>query len=98
MMPLAYVVPEQAFVIKHQNGCSVPVYHCYKATHYPDPLVYWYTFDYQEDPQHDFDIRTLPTYDPDLRHDDIVALAFKRNLVELVGVRLTINPKPGDAS
>ena len=113
-MPLAYVVPEEAFEVRIQctadqiqrhcdaapendtrdfdnkGGLQVPVYHVYKGTEYPTALVYWYTFDEYEDPDNEFDIRTLPTYDPDLRHEDVLGLAFYRDLVRIEAKQLII--------
>ena len=45
-----------------QGGLQVPVYHVYKGTNFPDPLVYWYTFDECEGEDNEFDIRSLPTW------------------------------------
>jgi len=67
----------------NKGGLQIPVYHVYKGTNFPDPLVYWYTFDKCEDPDNEFDIRNLPTYDDDLRHEDVLGLALDRRLVRI---------------
>jgi hypothetical protein len=65
-MPLAYVKPEEAFEVTQPSSGGRPlnltVYHVYKGTNFPDPLVYWYTFDEAEGEDNEFDIRELPTW------------------------------------
>ena len=113
-MPLAYVVPEEAFEVRIQcteeeiqkhcdaapendrrdfdkkGGLQIPVYHVYAGTNYPEHLTYWYTFDECENPENEFDIRSLPTYDADLRHEDVLGLAFYRDLVRIEAKELII--------
>jgi len=75
----------------NRGGLQVPVYHVYKGTNFPDPLTFWYTFDECEGEDNEFDIRELPTYDEDLRHEDVVGLAFYRGLARLDGNELIIS-------
>ena len=66
------------------------VYHVYKNANYGERLSYWYTLHDGRNPdgtytagdltQYHFDIRDVPTYDEDLRHEDVLQLAIKRGL------------------
>ena len=69
------------------------VYHVYKDENYGERLCYWYTLHNGLDPdgtytqgdstRYHFDIREVPTYDADLRHEDVLQLAIKRGLVTI---------------
>ncbi len=76
---------------------QVPVYHVYKNGNINNRMTYWYTFDEAEDEDNEFDIRDLPTYDEDLRHEDVLGLAFYRGLVRIENNQLvhtpTVQPK-----
>ena len=66
------------------------VYHVYKDDNYGERLSYWYTLHNGRNAdgtytagnltQYHFDIRDVPTYDKDLRHEDVLQLAIKRGL------------------
>ena len=71
-----------------QGGLQVPVYHVYKNGNISNRMTYIYTFDEAEGEDNEFDIRDLPTYDEDLRHEDVVGLAFYRKLVRIEDDRL----------
>jgi len=76
---------------------QVPVYHVYKNGNINNRMTYWYTFDEAEDENNEFDIRDLPTYDEDLRHEDVLGLAFYRGQVRIENNQLvhtpTVQPK-----
>ena len=69
------------------------VYHVYNNDDYDERLSYWYTLHSGYDPDgtytaqdtthYHFDIRDVPTYDEDLRHEDVLQLAIKRGLVTI---------------
>ena len=75
-------------VFDDQGGLQVPVYHVYKNGNISNRMTYIYTFDEAEGEDNEFDIRDLPTYDEDLRHEDVVGLAFYRKLVRIEDDRL----------
>ena len=66
------------------------VYHVYKDDNYSERLSYWYTlhdgrnadgtYTAGDLTQYHFDIRAVPTYDENLRHEDVLQLAIKRGL------------------
>ena len=64
------------------------MYHVYKNGNISNRMTYIYTFDEAEGEDNEFDIRDLPTYDEDLRHEDVVGLAFYRKLVRIEDDRL----------
>jgi len=74
-----------------QGGLQVPVYHVYKGTNFPDPLVYWYTFDECEGEDNEFDIRELPNWTheywagvkSEAYHDRILQEALDRGLAHI---------------
>jgi hypothetical protein len=68
------------------------VYHVYKNGNINNRMTYWYTFDEAEDEDNEFDIRDLPTYDEDLRHEDVLGLAFYRGQVRIENNRLVYTP------
>jgi len=76
---------------------QVPVYHVYKNGNINNRMTYWYTFDEAEDENNEFDIRDLPTYDEDLRHENVLGLAFYRGQVRIENNQLvhtpTVQPK-----
>ena len=107
-MPLAYVSPEEAFEVCIQcteeqiqrHWHRVPVYHVYKGTNFPDPLVYWYTFDKCEGEDNEFDIRSLPTWSTRAEamgslserarfHESFLQEALDRGLVRINNNQLT---------
>ena len=74
-----------------QGGLQVPVYHVYKGTNFPDPLVYWYTFDECEGEDNEFDIRDLPTFSlKSLSHQDLLQGCLKRGMVRIENNKLVI--------
>ena len=90
-MPLQYVPPEEAFEVRIQcTDEQVPVYHTYANGRITERRNYWYTFDEAEDEDNEFDIRELPTYDEELRHEDVLGLAFYRGLVRIEDNKLII--------
>ena len=56
-MPYEWTCPEKAFTIKSKCGKSIEVYHAYKDDMKSNPFYYWYTLDYGEDPDNQFDVR-----------------------------------------
>jgi hypothetical protein len=94
-MPLAYVKPEEAFEVTQPSSGGRPlnltVYHVYKGTNFPDPLVYWYTFDEAEGEDNEFDIRELPTFSlKSLSHQDLLQGCLKRGMVRIENNKLVI--------
>ena len=98
-MPLAYVKPEEAFEVRIQcteeqiqrHWHLVPVYHVYKGTNFPDPLVYWYTFDKCEGEDNEFDIRELPNWSEHpygTSFDVLLQEALDRGLVRIENNKL----------
>ena len=73
-----------------QGGLQVPVYHVYKGTNFPDPLVYWYTFDECEDEENEFDIRSLPYFREYQEHDFLLLYALNNKHAHIKGNRLVI--------
>ena len=74
-----------------QGGLQVPVYHVYKGTNFPDPLVYWYTFDECEDLDNEFDIRELLTFSlMSLSHQDLLQGCLDCGLVRINNNQLII--------
>ena len=87
-MPLVMIPPQVAFTVSVGDS-EVSVYHVYKNGNFNNCMTYWYTFDEAEGEDNEFDIRELPTYDEDLRHEDVVGLAFYRGLVRINNNQLT---------
>ena len=66
------------------------VYHVYKDDNAAERLCYWYTLHDGRDPdgtytegdltQYHFDIRDVPTYDPQLEHEQILQRAVQSGL------------------
>ena len=81
-MPLVMIPPQVAFTVSVGDS-EVSVYHVYKNGNFNNCMTYWYTFDEAEGEDNEFDIRELPPYDEDLRHEDVVGLAFYRGLVRI---------------
>lgn len=106
-----WIPPELAFKCHHfvqfkgaryRHLQYINVYHCYKNDDHDNRLTYWYTLgdglDSWGDPTHvhNFDIRTFPTYDATLSHQQIMQLAIDRGLCTIEDIIIYIEPtSPG---
>jgi hypothetical protein len=60
-MPLVMIPPQVAFTVSVGDS-EVSVYHVYSGQNFDAPTTYWYTFDEDEEPDNEFDIRELPNW------------------------------------
>ena len=87
------VITKPSTTTKPASVWPYNVYHVYKDENYNERLCYWYTLHDGFDPDgtytarqtthYHFDIREVPTYDINLRHEDVLQLAIKRGLVTI---------------
>ena len=71
-------------------GLNLNIYHVYKNQEMSNRLTYWYTTDEEEDDEYEFDIRTLPNYEPGDDHYVALQSAVKHGLVRFVDDKLVL--------
>jgi hypothetical protein len=99
-----WVPPEVAFYIHTPDDEDIPVFHAYKNNEWNHRLSYWYTLhdgsyldaDDQDISHLEFDIRSFPTYDVSMDHQDIMQCAYDNALCTIEDVMIYIEPtSPG---
>ena len=72
---------------------ELDVYHVYKNDNLNERMTYWYTLDFDENDEFEFDIRMLPNFKEIYEHADLLQYALDHKLMRFCNSILTKPPK-----